>query len=603
MTTLQAADIYVTRGLLPIPIPAREKAPKIEGWPDLRLRAADLPRYFNGAASNIGLLLGDDYGTADVDLDCREALAVAGELLPDTAMIFGRQSKPASHYFYRADPPVRSKRFSDPIDKTCLAELRCRKSDGTLGLQTVVSPSTHPSGEVIRFEPGFDGEPANIDAGKLQVAVAQVAAAALLTRHWPGEKAGRNQGFIALAGAAARSGWTLDQTVAFHRAIYRALWGPGADLEQCKAEVLATYEKHSGGFKTIGRRSLAELMDRRAVGAAFAWLGMPAPDGPEARPGIRAECFSLEDLMEDASIAVPQLAVEGLLPRTGLLLFGGRPKEGKSWFACQLALSMATGQALGGWLKVLEPGRVQLWALEDQYALTKDKMLKLLRGARPEGLRDIKIFSELAQPILRGGDQIIRTALQENPAELIILDSLFKLGGDPQQHADISQRDYDIIDRVRRIALDFRCAACIVMHTKKGSKGGDPIENLLGTSGNTAAADAAAELKRTGHNARLTVVGRMVQHEDYELLWHQGDRWGWTIESSGDESATGETAEEVLTYLEAQGPAKPATIAAGVHKNFGAVWMALKRLQERGRVFRGRDKRWELAKLNEGERD
>ena len=600
MTSFEAASLYVSRGLLPIPIPAREKAPAITGWPQLRLTKADLPRHFNGVPSNIGIILGDDYGTTDIDLDCSEALATAGELLPETAMIFGRQSKPASHYFYRADPPVRSKRFLDPIDKACLVELRCQKSDGTLGLQTVVPPSIHPSGELIRFEPGFDGNPANVDAGRLQVAVSQVAAASLLARHWPGEKAGRNQAFIALAGATARGGWAIDQAVTFHRAIYHALWGAHADFEQSKAEVLSTFEKHGGGLKTTGRRSLAELMEKRAVGTAFAWLGISQamPDSPAAQPRITVQCFGLEDLMDNESIKVPQQAVEGLLPKAGLLLLGGRPKDGKSWFACQLALAMATGQALGGWLKILEPGRVQLWALEDQYALTKDKILKLLHGGRPDGLRDIKVFAEMARPLLNGGDEIIRAALQEHPAELIILDSLFKLTGQKQPHSDISQTDYDVIDRVRKIALEHGCAACIVMHTKKGAPGGNPVENLLGTSGITAAADAIAELKRFRQDSgRLTVVGRSVPNENYELAWHGGpDEWGWTIQDTGDQAAAGEVSEEILEYLDGQGTGTPAVIAAALRKSFPSVWNSLLRLQAKGKVTRGADKKWSLVK-------
>jgi hypothetical protein len=35
MTSLQAAEFYIDRGLHPIPIPPREKAPQIDGWPSL----------------------------------------------------------------------------------------------------------------------------------------------------------------------------------------------------------------------------------------------------------------------------------------------------------------------------------------------------------------------------------------------------------------------------------------------------------------------------------------------------------------------------------------------------------------------------------------
>jgi hypothetical protein len=316
------------------------------------------------------------------------------------------------------------------------------------------------------------------------------------------------------------------------------------------------------------------------------------------------QCMDLETLMSDETISIPDLAIEGFLPKIGLVLLGGRPKDGKSWFACQTALSLVTGESLGGWLRVRNPGRVQLWALEDGFPLTKDKITKLLGDRHPDGLSDLKVFGDLPQPIPRGGDQIIREALRRQPAELVVLDSLFNLTGATQANSDISQRDYDVIDRVRRIALDHHCAIIVVMHSKKGSRGGDPIENLLGTTGNTAAADVTVELKRTGLNGKLTVVGRMVPREDYELVWHEGDSWGWTIESAGDDAATGETAAEVLAFLEAQGAAKPATIAAGIHKSFGSVWMTLKRLRDHSRVIRTADKRWQLVRqLNGTERE
>lgn len=305
--------------------------------------------------------------------------------------------------------------------------------------------------------------------------------------------------------------------------------------------------------------------------------------------------MSADDLIDDDRIIVPEMAIEGIMPHVGVVLWGGRPKSCKTWGVCQMALSIVSGSALFGWLKVRQPGRVHLWALEDQYSITKDKLLKLLKGARPDGLRDLRIFEQLGKPLLRGGYEIIRQTVQQNPVEVIILDSLFKLSGHQQAVQDISQRDYDVIDCARKIALEFKCAVVIVMHSRKGSKGGDPIENLLGTTGNTAAADVICELSRTGHNGKLTVTGRMVPREDYQLVWHQGDEWGWSIENAGDD-ATGETGEEIVAFLEAQGASKPATIAAGVKKSFGSVWMALQRLQARGKVIKCKDRKWELSR-------
>jgi hypothetical protein len=59
------------------------------------------------------------------------------------------------------------------------------------------------------------------------------------------------------------------------------------------------------------------------------------------------------------------------------------------------------------------------------------------------------------------------------------------------------------------------------MHTKKGAQGGNPIENLIGTSGTPAAADAVAELKRYPQGAgKLTITGRSVPAEDFERVFN-----------------------------------------------------------------------------------
>ncbi len=143
MTPLESARDWFARGFLPVPVPFRQKAPVVNGWQKLRLRVEDLPRHFDSKPQNVGILLGDDSGTADIDCDCMEAVAAAAEFAPPTGMCFGRKSKPASHYIYRSNPPVRFRKFVDPKDKSTIVELRCQKTNGSVGLQTVVPPSVH----------------------------------------------------------------------------------------------------------------------------------------------------------------------------------------------------------------------------------------------------------------------------------------------------------------------------------------------------------------------------------------------------------------------------------------------------------------------------
>ncbi len=287
MTPLEAARLWVDRGFLPIPVPHRQKAPVLDRWQDLRLSQEDLPQYFNSARQNIGILLGDDSGSADIDCDCMEAIAVAAELAPPTGMSFGRESKPASHYIYRSNPAVRSSKFIDPTSKSTIVELRCQKAGGSIGLQTVVPPSIHPGGEQIRFEPGGDRLPGRVEASILANAVSRIAATALLARYWPKEGC-RHDAFLALAGILARAGWAVHDATIFHRAVYRALWGAAADLSACEAEVESTFEKHVLGGEITGFHSLAVLMNKVALAAALKWLNIasnpPAPQAVEWPP-------------------------------------------------------------------------------------------------------------------------------------------------------------------------------------------------------------------------------------------------------------------------------------------------------------------------------
>ena len=273
MTPLDAAISWIQKGFSPLPVPHRSKRPVLKEWQRLEITTEGASQYFNGAAQNIGVLLGDKFGSTDVDCDCPEAITAARELLPETGLIFGRQSKPFSHFFYRSDPPARTAQFIDPLDQSTLVELRGLSSDGSIGLQTVVPPSIHETGELVRFEKGFEGTPANIDADVLISAVHRVAAAALLARHWP-TKGSRHNAFLALAGVFARAGWSLEDAKAFHRTIYRCLWPTNPELGATDTEVQSTFEKHSAGGEITGVPTLIGLLDNKVVDTAFRGLGI-----------------------------------------------------------------------------------------------------------------------------------------------------------------------------------------------------------------------------------------------------------------------------------------------------------------------------------------
>jgi hypothetical protein len=212
-SSIEAARALTQRGFYVVPIPSGNNHPVIDRWQNLRLTSDDLESHF-ADTDNVGILLAPS-GLADVDLDCREAIAAADELLPKTAMIHGHLSSPRSHRYYLPTNIPKNKSFHDPRQdkaksaRAVIAELR------TNG-QTVVPPSINlRTGELVTWD--SEGEPATVDGNVLATAVAHVAAAALLGRHWP--NGSRHFATLALAGMLLRARWASDEVERFILAV------------------------------------------------------------------------------------------------------------------------------------------------------------------------------------------------------------------------------------------------------------------------------------------------------------------------------------------------------------------------------------------------
>lgn len=313
-STLDAARDYLRRGWRIVPVPRGQKGPCIRGWPDLQLAEPDLPTYF-GNSENIGVVLGAaSGGVVDIDLDAREALGAADFFLPHTAFVFGRTSKPRSHRIYVSEP---SNSLARPkpgkftaADGTTLVELRAD------GQQTVVPLSLHPSGEFYEFQ--SNGDPALVEGATLSRAVAHVAAAALVARHWPA-KGQRHDAALSLEGMLVRGGWTGEQIKAFILAVATA--GGDEELKDRLRGVDSTERRLAAGCTATGAPTLASVVGDAVVTKVRDWLGIndargsipthasgwpdPAPLGDELLPvpvfDLQLLPPSLRPLVEDIS--------------------------------------------------------------------------------------------------------------------------------------------------------------------------------------------------------------------------------------------------------------------------------------------------------------
>jgi hypothetical protein len=253
-----------------IAVPRGSKNPGRVGWQHERTDM-DAILAHEKAGGNVGVLLGEPSGgLVDVDLDAPETIALADGFLPVSNCIFGRASKARSHRLYNADPLIATEKFRDPLANKddhngMLVELR------STGCQTLVPPSTNPTGERVAY--ADDGEPAHVVGVALRGRVAQLASAALLARNWPGgDMHCRHDLALALAGYLLRRGLDADTTARIMGSAARVArdeeW---RDREQA---VRDTAKRLAAGEPATGAPTLTGLLDAKIIAKLSDWLGL-----------------------------------------------------------------------------------------------------------------------------------------------------------------------------------------------------------------------------------------------------------------------------------------------------------------------------------------
>lgn len=266
--TRKAAALYIERGWAVVPIERGEKAPKHGGWDQERISRESIPSRFL-PDQNIGIILGKpSNGLLDVDVDEIGVLPYMEALMPVTGGIFGRQSKPRSHWIYQLSgaDEVPSTQFKHPNFGVVL-ELRCG------GSQTVFPPSVHPSGEEVAWEGAGKDSLSRISKVKiepLREGASAACAAWLIGQHWTDGQ--RDSLSAAVAGMLLRGGWSEDRVNELIRVVSDVA-GDADTMKKLKAYRLA--EKiHSGSGHVPGFTRLCEICGEEDGRLISSWLNI-----------------------------------------------------------------------------------------------------------------------------------------------------------------------------------------------------------------------------------------------------------------------------------------------------------------------------------------
>ncbi len=211
-------------------------------------------------------------------------------------------------------------------------------------------------------------------------------------------------------------------------------------------------------------------------------------------------------------------AVPGILSE-GMTLLAGAPKQGKSWLALNLAITIAFGGHALGNIKV-DPGDVLYLSLEDRLRRVQYRAKKIVTAIG--GQTSERLFIAIQWPRQRTGgiEEIKKWAAQVERPVLFIVDvwQKWKPISEKKKNTNQYEEDYQFSTEVKDATDEIGCSSCIIHHTKKG-KSEDFIEDVSGTLGLAGAADGVLVLRRSrgSEEAVLHVTGRDIDEKELAL--------------------------------------------------------------------------------------
>lgn len=270
---------------------------------------------------------------------------------------------------------------------------------------------------------------------------------------------------------------------------------------------------------------LGEELDRMIEGARRNGYDKPRNGAGAAQPGADDAEQRDDDEIDGESLLALDLPETHYLCRPwipeGVTILAGRPKIGKTTLLRQIAVCASSGSAL--WGRPCSQAEVLFLSLEEGKKLMRKKLL--LAGYAGAQLRCIRFHWRWRAGAAGVAD--IRARIEANPRiRFVIVDSLTRFRDAPTRDKPQFHQDYEAVRLLADIVKDFPGLSIIVLHHTKKDQGDDPIADISGTFGLTAAADNYMVMRREAGEYVLHCGGRYWDEaEDAFRLRRDGGAW------------------------------------------------------------------------------
>lgn len=437
-TSIQAAVRAVRQGYQPVPIRTGDKRPHVPGWTHLRWESdeegqararEEFTTWAEEGATNVGLILGEaSGGLIDIDFDHPRTSRLKDFFLPRTPMRSGRETRPGSHYWYVAKPGTLpgTRRYKMSDGQQVSVELRADRA------QTIIPPSTHPSGDAYTWEGepwGGDAGPLEVDGAVLAVQVALLGLGTVLIDSWPAQGT-RHDAYLALAGGLLRWGdggvhpyWERNAAVLIRALALGTHDDDGPEMRE-RETIGSTLKRLRAGKPAHGFPRLAELIGdpavqqvRRMIDEVESLAGFQSRNAVEIKPTAQATPPERRD-------AAPTAYNEPDDPAAPPL--DDRAADGHMAGAGEDAERDPLGERVGSWQAVdLEPyllGQVSpvmptVLARDDGQALLYPGRVNLLYGSSESAKSWLALYTCIQE--MSKGERVVYLDFEDEPVSTI----------------------------------------------------------------------------------------------------------------------------------------------------------------------------------------
>jgi hypothetical protein len=266
----------------------------------------------------------------------------------------------------------------------------------------------------------------------------------------------------------------------------------------------------------------------------------------------------------------------------GLTILAGKPKLGKSWWAYDAAIAVATGGRAMGRIEC-EQGDVLYLALEDNQRRAADRISALSPLSKQVGINLSRLNLRTIAPRVDTGllAALDRWRTSVEKPRLVLIDVWLKVRPPRKNGADPYAADYEAAAPLQRYASEHGLAIVIVTHTRK-MEAEDPLESVSGTNGITGCADTVLVLSRGAKGMTLYGRGRDIAEIDTAMKFDDGR---WTVLGDADEVHRSNERRKIIEALVTAGkPVGPKELAEISGLNYTNVRRMLLRMAAAGEI-------------------